>query len=238
MVEILSTMRSARLWFTSRAALRTFSETPLPRASSASDSMSDSANRPPIPAPGCRQRGAIFLSRPSASERLTASAFTCSHKLREFIDKRNLGGDKCGGRFPYQFRGLVIGHDHRNSAHHQRVENLFQRQHRVVGSRSQDDPIRPIEIFHRAARVINTGCDTMVAFRPACFKRFSTPVAVPTPTGVMMESMGGLGARRAIRTARSARCSGVSSARKSPAPCARKTQCQWSKPDARSARYA
>ncbi len=62
--------------------------------------------------------------------------------------------------------------------------------------------------------VRNTGCDTMVAFRPASFSRFSTLVAVPTDTGVMMERMGGFGARRAIRTARSARCCGVSSARK------------------------
>ena len=41
--------------------------------------MSDSANTPPMPAPGCRQRGAIFLSSPRARARLTASAPTRSH---------------------------------------------------------------------------------------------------------------------------------------------------------------
>ena len=83
-------MRSARLRFTSRAAVSTLSETPLPRASSASDSMSDSAKIPPMPAPGCRQRGAIFLSRPSAIARLTASALTFSHKLESSLMKEIL----------------------------------------------------------------------------------------------------------------------------------------------------
>ena len=49
--------------------------------------MSDSAKTPPMPAPGCKQRGAIFLSRPSASARFTASALTRSQSAATSLMK-------------------------------------------------------------------------------------------------------------------------------------------------------
>src|SRR5436189_135291 len=46
--------------------------------------------------------------------------------------------------------------------------------------------------------VKKTGCETMVARRLASRRRFSMMAALPTGTGVRMERIGGLGARRAI----------------------------------------
>ena len=85
-----STTRSEHCWFTSRAALRMRSETPLPAASWARESISASTNGPPKPAPGCRQRGEIFLSRPSAAAKSTASALTCSQREASSLMKEIL----------------------------------------------------------------------------------------------------------------------------------------------------
>src|SRR5437588_12568393 len=62
--------------------------------------------------------------------------------------------------------------------------------------------------------VKNTGCDTTVPRSFSCFRRFSTPEAVPTGTGVTSDRIGGRGARRAMRTAKSPRCCAESSAKK------------------------
>ena len=146
-------MRSARPRFTSRAAPKHLQR----------NSHSAAPVRPANP---CRIRRTvrpsrplaagsaepIFLSSPSARARFTASAPTFSHRLEHFIDEGNLGGDKCGGRFPHQFGSLVTGHNHRNAPHHQRMEDLLHAQHGIVGARAQHDPVRPIEVFDRASR--------------------------------------------------------------------------------------
>src|SRR5881275_3248915 len=62
--------------------------------------------------------------------------------------------------------------------------------------------------------VKNTGCDTTVPRSFSCFRRYSTPEAVPTGTGVTSDRIGGRGARRAMRTAKSPRCCAESSAKK------------------------
>src|ERR1700675_2450791 len=67
--EIFSTRRSDWERLTSRAAQRILSGTPEHCARLASDSMSASTKAPPRVAPGCRQRGAIFLSSPMARAR-------------------------------------------------------------------------------------------------------------------------------------------------------------------------
>src|SRR5262249_27683575 len=92
-LEIFCITRSQNSWFTSRAAVRIFSETPEPAARLASESISDSAKLPPSD-PGCRQRGAMRLSSPSANARSTASALTCSHKLDSSLMKETLVAKK------------------------------------------------------------------------------------------------------------------------------------------------
>src|SRR6185312_5465466 len=82
-------MRVQNSRFTSRAAVRILSETPDPDARLARESMSDSVNAPPNE-PGCMQRGAMRLSKPSASERSTASALMRSHRLESSLIKETL----------------------------------------------------------------------------------------------------------------------------------------------------
>src|SRR5579864_2531236 len=62
--------------------------------------------------------------------------------------------------------------------------------------------------------VKNIGWETIVARKPAALMLFSIADAVPTATGVTIERIGGLGAARVMRIARSERCCGLSSARK------------------------
>src|SRR6185437_5777480 len=62
--------------------------------------------------------------------------------------------------------------------------------------------------------VKKTGCETMTAFSPASCSFCSSAAPVPTGTGVTIERIGGFCAAREIRSARSARCCGLSSARK------------------------
>ena len=81
------------------------------------------------------------------------------------------------------------------------MKNLLDRQHRIVRGRPQNDAIGPIEILHRAARSEKHRLRNHRSFQARFFQPFSTPVAVPTDTGVTNERMEAIGARRAIRMA-------------------------------------
>ena len=50
----------------------------------------------------------------------------------QFVDERNLGGDKGSRSFAHQLGGFMIGDDHGHAAHDQRAVNLLQRRDRVV----------------------------------------------------------------------------------------------------------
>src|SRR5579864_18924 len=108
--------------------------------------MSDSAKTPPIPAPGCRQRGAIFLSRPKARARFTASALTRSHRAATSLIKEILVATKAvaASRTSSAVDWLVTM---TGTPRIQRMKNLLQHLHRFGGSRSQDQAVGPVEIF-------------------------------------------------------------------------------------------
>src|SRR5215471_3945371 len=88
-LEIFCMTRAQNSWFTSRAAVRIFNDTPEPTARLGREAISDSAKLPPSD-PGWRQRGAMRLSRPSARARSTASALTCSHRLESSLMNETL----------------------------------------------------------------------------------------------------------------------------------------------------
>src|SRR5208282_2124157 len=46
----------------------------------------------------------------------------------------------------------VIGYNYRDPAHHQRMKNLLQDQHRLIRRSPKDDAVWPVEVFHRATR--------------------------------------------------------------------------------------
>src|SRR6185312_16607789 len=72
-------------------------------------------------------------------------------KSSQFINERNFCGHKCRRRLAHQFCGGVIGHDHRNAAHHQGMENLLDRNYGLVGTSSENDAVGPIEIVDGAS---------------------------------------------------------------------------------------
>src|SRR5581483_9708645 len=132
----------------------------------------------------------------------------------QFIDERYLGGDERSRGLPHQFGGFMIDDNYQHSSHYQGMKDMFERQHCLMRQGAQHNPVRPIEILDSTTVGENIGCETSVALRLACSRRFSTVAAVPTPDGVTITRMGGLGAKAAMRTATSARFSELSSARK------------------------
>ncbi len=104
-----------------------------------------------MPAPGCRQRGAIFLSRPERECQIHRVGVDAFAERSHFVDEGNLRGHESSRGFANQFRGRLVGHDHRHTAHDQRVKNLLQHLHGFGRGRSQDQAIGPVEIFDGAA---------------------------------------------------------------------------------------
>jgi hypothetical protein len=56
----------------------------------------------------------------------------------DFVDERNLGRHKSGGRFARQLRRFVIRDQYGNSAHDQRMKNLLQRGNGFARRRSRE----------------------------------------------------------------------------------------------------
>ena len=91
-----------------------------------------------MPAPGCRQRGAIFLSRPKGKREADRIGVHMLAKAGDFIDEGNLGGDEGRGRLARQFRGFVIRNQHGDAAHHQGMENLLEGGNRFARTRCRE----------------------------------------------------------------------------------------------------
>src|SRR6267378_2917691 len=90
----------------------------------------------------------------------------------DFVDERNLGSYKSSRRLASQFSGLEVGDQHRNSAHHQRMEYLLKSRDCFTGRRPQDDAVRPVEVFDSAS----VGKEHRLAYQDAAqrlrFQRF------------------------------------------------------------------
>ena len=95
--------------------------------------------------------GRNFLIQPESQREADSIRIHVFTEACNFIDERNLSRDKRCSRLARQLRRFVIRDQHRNAAHHQRMKNLFQRRDGFTRARAQKDPVRPVEIFHRAS---------------------------------------------------------------------------------------
>ena len=149
----------------------------------ASAFISFSTNAPPIRAPGCKQRGPIFLSSPMASARSVGIGLHVIAQTRQFIDERHLGRDERRRSFPHQFGRLVRRHDHRHSTHHDRPENLLAElstaSFEVVPSTSRSGQLKSSTA---QPSVRNMGCVTTCCLYPR--RRISASILRAVPTGV------------------------------------------------------
>jgi len=172
--------------------------------------------------------------------RLTASAFTCSHKFESSLMKEILVATNAvaDSRTSSAVSWLVTMTGTPRITRGWRI--CFSAITASFALVPRDNSVRPVKIFHRAARskkhrLRHDGRLQAGVLQPL----FNAGSGFRPTTGVMMERMGGLGAKRAIRTARSAGAVAYPRPEKFTwAFRAKGLHVRWSRPSGRSARYA